>query len=120
MFVDCEAHFRLPPTWCEHWIVASYGGSVFHYQMGLFARKLVLGVSDQIKFKPVCSATDTSQITETLHVYHVKGLHFQRVNKKGANQPVQMRMLVCVFVVQYTAKSGFFTSRPIFMGCTKS
>ena len=45
----------------------------FHYHTGLVARKPVFGVSDKMRYKPACSATETCQKIENADAQ--AGLH---------------------------------------------
>ena len=69
--------------------------------MGLGARKPVFRVSDQVRLKPVCSATQTSKHIEILLV---ASDHFtvQILNNKCSDQTVQMSWLVCAFFLTCT------------------
>ena len=65
--------------------------------IGLDPRNPVVTVSDQVKFKPACSATETSL---NLEILHVASLIFQIVSDKVTDLTASMHMLVCTFVVQ--------------------
>ena len=79
--------------------------------MGLVARKPVFGVSDKVRFKPACSATETSQKVEISLVASLDlALSKTRANNKGADQTARM---VCACVVRKPPKTGFLASRPI-------
>ena len=39
---------------------SSLCAKMLHYDKGLIAKKHVFGVSDKVRFKPACSATETS------------------------------------------------------------
>ena len=57
---------------------------------------LVFGVSDKVRFKPACSATETSYI-ENRNFARSKSRHdtFQNVNNKGADQTAQAGLRLC-------------------------
>ena len=81
--------------------------------LGLVVRKPVLRVSDKVSFKPVSSATETS---EKFQISLVASLHYDTFhieNNKGADQTARMRMPVCACVVRKPTKTGFLASRPI-------
>ena len=69
--------------------------------MGLNAKKPVFGVSDNVRFKPVSSATETSKSRYDT---------FQLGNNKGADQTERMHRLVCNFVGRKPPKTGFLSS----------
>ena len=54
--------------------------------MGFDVRKLAFGVFDQVRLKPVCSASETSYNIEIAHLTDLPKLYFQRVNNKCADQ----------------------------------
>ena len=62
-------------------------------------RKPVLGVSDQVRLKPGCSATEDCKRLEILYLKGVEGLYYPCSENKGTK-------LICVFVFAY-AKSRF-------------
>ena len=67
--------------------------------MGLDARKTVFGVSDKSETQPVSTATETSlKIEISLVASSLDNDTFQKVNNKGADQPVRMHRLTCAFV----------------------
>ena len=76
--------------------------------MGLVTKKPVFGVSHKASFKPVSSATGTSQKIE---ISPVATLH--KVNNKGTDQTAQKHRLVCACVVRNPLKTGFLASRPM-------
>ena len=55
-------------------------------------RKPVFGVCNQVRLKPACSATGTSQGLEILDIASIV-LHYA-ANNKGADQPVRMQTQV--------------------------
>ena len=57
-------------------------------------RKPAFGVSDQVRLKPACSATE-----EIFEFNKYKYYTMQAVNNKGSDQTVRMRRLICTFVV---------------------
>ena len=57
--------------------------------MSLSAKTCIWGL--QVRLQPVCSATETSYITETVHVASLV-VKLSRVNNNGANQTAQMRI----------------------------
>ena len=56
---------------------------------------MCFGISDQVRLKPASSATQTSYIIEILDYPALLGSE-----QKGANQTVQMRRLICAFIVR--------------------
>ena len=62
--------------------------------------KPVFRVSDQIRLKPVCSATETSQNIGNLLLASSHSDSFQKANNKGADQTARVRSLVCTSVVR--------------------
>ena len=78
--------------------------------MGLVATKPVFGVSHQAMLKPASSATETSRKIEILLEETSRKIRydtFQKANNKGADQSVQMRRLVCAFVVHKPRRQVF-------------
>ena len=68
-------------------------------------RKLVFGVTDQVRHKPVCTATEDGK---RLDISDVEGLYYPyRVNKGAVTAK-----LICVFVFPY-GKAGFLMTRLI-------
>ena len=78
---------------------------------GLVARKPVYGVSEKASFKPVSTATETSQKIETSPKASLHMILFQKANNKGVDQTARMRRLVCAFAVHKPQKTGFLASR---------
>ena len=65
------------------------------------------GVSDQVGLKLACSATEASIRLEIL-VTEIRDITLTIfVNNKGADQTVQMRRLMCTFVVHIWNKTHF-------------
>ena len=88
--------------------------------MGLVVRKTVFGGGgggggcfDKECFKPVSSAKETSLKIEISPAASLHMILSKKQNKKGADQTVRMRRLVCACVVHKPPKTGFLTSRPI-------
>ena len=79
--------------------------------MGLIATKPVFGVSDKVRFKPACSATETSYIIEILLVESFDMVLSKEANSKGADLTAQMHRLVFACVVRKPQKTGFLASR---------
>ena len=79
--------------------------------MGLDVRKPVFVVSNKVRFKPTCLATETTQKIEIVLVASPDT--FQYMNNKGADQTARMHRLICAFIVRAPPKTGFPTSRPI-------
>ena len=52
-FIDKDKHYEFP-------IELMVSSSFLHYHLGLDVTKPVLGVSDKVRLKPDCSATDTT------------------------------------------------------------
>ena len=68
-------------------------------------RKPVFGVSDQVRHKPGCTATEDGWRLE-ISILKVEGLYFLCGENKGADQLAVTAQLICVFVFAY-AKSLF-------------
>ena len=66
--------------------------------MCLIARKPVFGVSEKVKPKPACSATETSS--------KFRYDTFQRANNNGIDQTMWMGKMVCTLVVCMDAQAG--------------
>ena len=79
---------NLLAQWCEFEMRSKqtlmYPSCSSQKHMGLDARKHAFGVSDHVKFKPVCSATETSLIIEILHLANL--FTFQSENNKGTDK----------------------------------
>ena len=74
--------------------------------MGSDARKPASIVSNKVRFKRVCSATETSYKMENSLV---ASLDMILSNKRITKALIR---LVCAFVVHKTLKTGFLASRP--------
>ena len=74
--------------------------------MGLIATQPVFGVSDKVRFKPICSATEASKMIKISFVVRLDIILF-----KGADQSVWMSRLVCAFVVRKPPKDKFFLDK---------
>ena len=81
--------------------------------LGRVATKPVFGISDEARFKPVSSATETSWKNRNFACSKLRYGDFQTANNKGADQTARMRSLVCAFVVRKPRKTGFLATRPI-------
>ena len=66
--------------------------------MGLWVRKHVFGVYDQVRLKPACSTSETIHNIETVSSWWSHYV-FQKANHKGTDQTAQMPRLVCAFVI---------------------
>ena len=82
------------------------------YNMSLITRKPVFGIWNQVRPKPICLATKTSQNIETLHVasfaFLILYFAFLRANNKGSDQTVWMGRLVYTIIFLHASKSVFF------------
>ena len=74
--------------------------------MSLVIRKTVFGVCDQVRLKPVCSATETSWGLESLDIAS-RGIILSSRRNKGVGQTARMRRLICAFVVRIWQKQVF-------------
>ena len=74
--------------------------------MGSVVRKRVFGVSDQVRHKLGCTATDDSKSLKSFRTYEVEGLHYLCCENKGADQLRGYRAGICAFDSAY-AKTGF-------------
>ena len=77
------------------------------YHTDLDVRKPVYRVSDQVRLKPACSATETSYDGEILPVSSL-----MIANNKGADQPAHPCRLVCAFVVCLRQSPVFLSRGP--------
>ena len=73
--------------------------------IGLHARNPLFGVSDQVMPKLACSAR---KFACSKLVYDT----FLSANNKGADQPVRLHRLVCIFVVRKPPKQVFVCLDP--------
>ena len=69
--------------------------------------KTCLRGSDKVRFKPACSATETSQKIEISLIASLDMLVSNKQKNKGADQTARMHRLVCAFVVRKTPKTDF-------------
>ena len=95
-----------PDSWqnfqgVEGWKLFSF------YHMSHIKRKPVFGGLDQVRFKPACSATETSLSLESLDFSKYRYHTISAVNNKGADQTARMRRLICAFVVRIWQKCFF-------------
>ena len=65
-------------------------------------RKCAFGISDQKRFKPASSASETRFIIEILDLARA-----QDSEQKGADQTARMRRLICAFIVRICHLAGF-------------
>ena len=84
--------------------------------IGLDMTKPVFGASDKVRIKSVCLVTmsrlqlEISNFTCSKFRYDT----IQKVNKKGADQSVYLRRLVCTFVVRKPGRQVFLRRDPLY------
>ena len=66
-------------------------------------RKCVFGMSDQVRFKPASSASETRFIIEILEWVSCS----QGSEQKDADQTARMRRLICAFIVRICHLADF-------------
>ena len=77
--------------------------------MGRDATKPVFGVSDKVKFKSACSATETSWKIEILLIAILDNDTFQEANDQGADQTAQVAQAGLHLCCSQTPHDGFFS-----------
>ena len=101
-------HLSLKPLFCL-FLIGRLRQVLLHLEtyshMDPDVRKPVFRVSDHVRFKPACSATETRWNSE-IFVSKLSYSILKRVNNKGAVQTVHMYRLVCAFVV-HIQQTGF-------------
>ena len=81
--------------------------------MGCDVRKPVFTASEQVRPKPVCTATPISQNIEIFAWSKFDCYTFHILNNKGADQTVRMHRLVCAFVVRRQLIQVFSRQGPL-------
>ena len=91
--------FLLKPHCSDLKITVIFSGAI------LYESHYVFGITDQVRLKPACLATETRDFAYRNYKYYMYTI--QAANNKGADQTAQMRKLVCAFVVRIWQKQVF-------------
>ena len=102
---------------CSHlygFVVPNQRASSRIFYLSNVTRKHVFGVCDQVRLKLACSAIETSQRLEILHLETTDIILSKQRNNKGADHTARVRRLICAFVVRIWQKQVFSWRGSIF------